>query len=137
MSINIADCSVSPYLVANDFEVGTEFPLLTIKSVTMEDVPQPNSTKKTRKAIIYFEKGSKGWAANVNCLREIGRQLGITKSIDTKWIGAKVALCIVANVRRPDGTKGNAIRIARVEPATNAPATTQPPAENAELKETK
>lgn len=137
MSINIADCSVSPYLVANDFEVGTEFPLLTIKSITMEDVPQPNSTKKTRKAIIYFEKGSKGWAANVNCLREIGKALNITKAIDTKWIGARVALKIVGDVRRPDGNRGNAIRIARVEPATNASAPTQPPAETAELKEIK
>ncbi len=124
--INISDCSVSPYLVANDFEVGTEFPALPIKSITMEDVPQPNSTKKTRKAIIYFEGGKKGWAANVNCLREIGRALGITKAIDTKWLGAKVALKIVGDVRRPDGTRGNAIRIARVEAGTTVPQFTEP-----------
>lgn len=122
MSINVSDCSVSPYLVANDFEVGTEFPLMPIQSIAMEDVPQPGSTKKTRKAIIYFVGGKKGWAANVNCLREIGRSLGITKAIDTKWIGARIALRIVGDVRRPDGQKGNAIRIARVEPATNAQA---------------
>jgi len=137
MSINLSDCSTSPYLVSNDFEVGTEFPMLAIKSVEMEDVPTPGTTKKTRKAIIYFVGGSKGWAANMGCLREIGRALGITKKIDSKWIGARIALKIVGDVRRPDGTKGNAIRIARVEPATNAPAPTQPPAENAELKEQK
>lgn len=120
MSISISDCSNSPYLVANDFEVGTEMPLLAIESISMEDVPQPGSTKKTRKAIIYFTGCKKGWAANVNCLREIGRSLGITKAIDTKWIGAKVALRIVGDVRRPDGTKGNAIRVAKVEAAPTA-----------------
>lgn len=123
--INIADCSVSPYMVANDFEVGTEFPALPIKSIAMEDVPQPGSTKKTRKAIIYFDGAKKGWAANVNCLREIGRALGITKAIDTKWIGAKVALKIVGDVRRPDGTRGNAIRVGRVEAAAS-PVFTEP-----------
>jgi hypothetical protein len=137
MSISLSDCSTSPFLVSNDFEVGTEFPLLAIKSVEMADVPTPGTTKKTRKAIIHFVGGSKGWAANMGCLREIGRALGITKNIDSKWVGARIALKIVGDVRRPDGTKGNAIRIARVEPAINAPATTQPPAENAEQKEQK
>ena len=137
MSINLSDCSVSPYLVANDFEVGTEFHAMAIKSIAIEDVPQPNSTKKTRKAIIYFEGGKKGWAANVNCLREIGRALGITKAIDTKWIGARVALKVVGDVRRPDGNRGNAIRIARVEPATNAPVSTQQPVVSDEQKEPK
>ena len=136
MSISLSDCSTSPYLVSNDFEVGTEFPLLAIKSVEMADVPTPGTTKKTRKAIIHFVGGSKGWAANMGCLREIGRALGITKNIDLKWIGARIALKIVGDVRRPDGTKGNAIRIARVEPAINTPAPIRPPAGTAELKAT-
>jgi hypothetical protein len=124
-------------MTANDYDVGTEFPLLPIERINMEEVPTPGKNKTTRKAIIYFTGAKKGWAANVNCLREIGKVLGITKAIDTKWIGAKVALRIVGDIRRPDGKTGNAIRISRVEPAMNAPAPTQTPAENAELKEPK
>jgi hypothetical protein len=124
--MNLRDVSASKYVASDDYPVGYTFPLMTIVRIAGEDVPAPGTNRKSRKAVVYFalikEKdgkttradAAKGWAANTKCLREIGKVLGTTENIDTAWIGAQVQLKVVGDVRRPDGTKGNAIRIAKV-----------------------
>jgi hypothetical protein len=114
MSINLTDLSNSPYLASDDYTVGTVLPIATVAAIKMEDVPVPNSTKKNRKAIMYFAGAKKAWCINKTEARKIAAVIGETKNIDAAWIGAKVQLCVVGDVRRPDGTKGNAFRIKQV-----------------------
>ena len=125
MSINLADFDESPYLVSDDFAVGHIFPVLTIDHIKGEAVPIPNSSKTSNKVVVYFTGCKKGWAANKKCLREIGRILGAVVDIDKHWIGASVQLKIVGDVRRPDGSRGNAIRVNGCWKKGEAPASKQ------------
>jgi hypothetical protein len=121
--VNLSDLSNSPYLASDDYKVGTIFPLLTIEAIRMEDVPAPGTTKKTAKAIMLFAGAKKGWCVNKTEARKIAKALGEDKNIERTWIGAKVALEVVGDVRRPDGTRGNAFRIHEVKPKDAMPPT--------------
>lgn len=116
MSINIIDLSNSPYIASDDFAIGTKLPPGEIVEIKMEEVPVPNSTKKNRKAIAYFKDMKRGWCINKTEARKIGRVLGSVKEIDKTWLGARLQLMVVGNVRRPDGTHGNAFRVHMVWP---------------------
>ena len=111
MSVNLSDLNDSPYLVSDEFVVGTIFPPMEIAFIKVEDVPVAGKKDKKRKAILYFKGAKKGWCANKTELRKLAQKFGSTKDIDKTWIGAKVSLVIVGDVRRPDGTRGNAIRV--------------------------
>lgn len=121
-SINLSDLSNGPYLASDDFKVGTVLPAVTIERIVIEEVPTPGSTKKSPKVVAWFKGASKGWVMNKTVGRQIARILGETKNLDTTWIGARVSLKIVGDVRRPDGTKGNAFRLENAWPAETAPA---------------
>jgi hypothetical protein len=145
MSINLSDLSDGPYLVADEFTAGTKLPasgFLTIERIAVEEVPVPNSKKKNKKGIVYFRGAKKAWCANKTELRKLGRIFGATKNIDQAWLGGRVRLVIVDNVRRPDNTYGNAIRVDEALAPGPAPAepvpqsqTTTAPAEPSAQKE--
>ncbi len=129
--MNLSDVSSSIYLASDDYPVGYVFPALAIEHIKLEEVPVPNSKRVNQKAVIYFVGAKKGWAANGKCLREIGRACGATREIEKAWVGIRVALKVVGDVRRPDGTKGNALRIADIQlPATNLADAGPKPKEN-------
>lgn len=111
MSIDLKDFNDSPYIVSDEFDVGHIFPPVEIAKIEGAEVPVPGSTRKSRKIIIYFKGAEKGWCANKTELRKLGRLFGATKGIEKAWIGAKIQLHIVGDVRRPDGTRGNALRV--------------------------
>lgn len=122
MTINLADFNDSPYLVSDEFAVGTVFPPMEISSIEGAEVPVPNSKKTNRKIVVFFKGAKKGWCANKTELRRLGKIFGATKSIEKAWIGGRVSLHIVGDVRRPDGSKGNAIRVKEAWPPTRAAA---------------
>lgn len=124
--MNLSDLSNSPYLASDDYAVGTVLPLVAIERISMEEVPVPGKATKTQKAIAYFVGVPKGWCINKNEARKIGKAVGSTANIDTTWIGVRISLKVVGDVRRPDGTRGNAFRVADVLPAIQTQ--TQPPA---------
>jgi hypothetical protein len=124
--MNVSDLSNSPYLASDDYKVGTQFPLLTIESIKMEDVPVPGKTSKTAKAVIYFAGAKKAWVVNKQEARKIAKTIGEDKAIEKTWIGARIALIVVGDVRRPDGTKGNAFRVHDVQPKESMPVASTP-----------
>lgn len=109
--MNLSDLSNSPYLASDDFAIGQTFPDLEIERIVMEEVGTPGKTAKTPKAIAYFKGRGKGWCINKTEARKIAKAVGTTTKIDTAWIGVKITLKVVGDVRRPDGTKGNAFRV--------------------------
>ena len=119
--MNLSDLSNSPYLASEDYKVGTIFPLLTIEAIRMEDVPVPGKTSKAAKAVMLFAGAKKGWVVNKTEARKIAKAIGEDKAIEKTWIGARVALEVVGDVRRPDGTKGNAFRVHEVKPKEAMP----------------
>lgn len=119
--INLSDLSTSPYLASDDYKVGTILPIVEIERIVMADVPVPNSTKKQAKAVCFFKGATKAWVMNKTVGRKIGQALGETKAIDTAWVGARIQLEVVGDVRRPDGTKGNAFRLHGAWPKGETP----------------
>ena len=112
MTINIADIAPSPYVASDDFKIGTILPPMTVESISMGQVPTPGKREKQSKAIIRFVGARKGYVLTKNVARAISRRLKIaTEGIDKEWVGIKVQLKVVGDVRRPDGTKGNAFRL--------------------------
>lgn len=110
--MNLSDLGNSPYLASDDYAIGTIMPAVVIERIQMDDVPVPNSTKKNRKGVMFFKGATKGWVINKTVARAIAKKLGgDTKAIDKTWLGATVQLVVVGDVRRPDGTKGNAFRL--------------------------
>ena len=124
--MNLADMSNSPYLASDDFKAGTIFPLLTIEAIKMEDVPVPGKTTKAAKAVVFFTGAKKSWVINRTEARKIAKAIGEDQKIEKTWIGARVALVVVGDVRRPDGTKGNAFRVHDVQPKESMPVTSTP-----------
>jgi len=112
--MNLPELTDTQYLAANDYPAGQVFPPLKI--VKIEKKPAPSG--KGQKAVIHLEKAPKPWmCSSVVTLREIGKALGQTRDIEKTWLGAFISLKVVPNIRRPDGTTGNAFRIAEVKPA--------------------
>lgn len=109
--MNVPELTDTEYLASNDYDVGTVFPLLKITKVERKKAP----AGRGEKAVIHLEKAPKPWmCSSVVTLREIGKTLGL-RNIDKEWIGAEISLKVVGDVRRPDGTKGNAFRIAEIK----------------------
>jgi hypothetical protein len=115
--VNLSDITAGEFLAANDYSVGTTFPLREIVSLQMKDVATPGKTAKQSKCVIFLNGVPKGWVVNKQVARQIGAAIGCTTSIEKGWVGARVALTIVGDVRRPDGTRGNAIRVSDIQPA--------------------
>lgn len=115
--MNLSDITAGEFLAANDYSVGTNFPLREIMRLEMKDVATPGKTQKQSKCVVFLKDVPKGWVINKQEARKVGAILGSTTSIEKAWLGAFVALTIVGDVRRPDGTRGNAIRILDVKPA--------------------
>ncbi len=115
--MNVSDLSDSPYLASDDYTVGTILPEVEIQRIEMADVPAPGTTRKQAKAVAFFKGAKKGWVINKTVARRIAAVLGETKSIERTWIGARIQLIVVGDVRRPDGTKGNAFRLHSATPA--------------------
>ena len=109
--MNLSDLSNSNLLASDDFAVGTVLPLLPIERISVEDVPRPGQTKKEPKATVWFVGCKKGWVINKTEARKMAKVIGETKNIEKTWVGVRVSLRVVGDVRRPDGTKGNAFRV--------------------------
>jgi len=58
--------------------------------------------------------------------RKIAKEIGETKNIEKTWIGATIVLQVVGDVRRPDGSRGNAFRIQSVTPKQTTSTETAP-----------
>ena len=119
--MNLSEGTASIYLASNDYKVGTIFPLREILRVEMGDVPTPGKPTKQSKMVLWLRDAPKGFIANKQCLRKIGAALGCTSNIDKGWLGALVSVEVVGDVRRPDGTRGNAFRVREIKPAAPAP----------------
>jgi hypothetical protein len=108
--INVSDLTKSDFLAANDYEVGQVWPPLEILKVEMKK--SPNGT--VEKASITLSKAPKPWMCSSNVtLREIGAAIGM-KDVEKAWPGNSIQIKIVGNIRRPDGTVGNAFRVAKI-----------------------
>lgn len=112
MSISVSDISPSPYVASDDFKIGTILPPMVVERIAIGQVPTPGKRDKQAKPVVYFSGARKGYVLTKNVARAIARRLRIaTENIDKEWIGIKVQLKVVGDVRRPDGTKGNAFRL--------------------------
>lgn len=121
--MNLDQVTASEYLAANDYKVGTIFPLSEITKIIMADIGVPGKSTKQPKCVIFLKDAPKGWVVNKQDARKIGAALDCVTSIDKGWLGAHISLKVVGDVRRPDGTRGNAFRVAEIKKsafATNA-----------------
>lgn len=120
--MKLSDLSTSPFLASDDYKAGTIMPRVVIERIKFDDVPIPNSTKKQSKAVCYFKGATKGWVMNKTVAREIAKKTGAdTSCIDRSFVGVSLQLVVVKDVRRPDGTKGNAFRLHDAWPPASAP----------------
>lgn len=117
--MDLSDVSESKYLASADYQVGTVLGPGVITKVTREPVPVPGKKEQKEKTILYVSGFTKPYAANHNVARLIGSMLGVT-DIDKTWVGCSIALRVVGDVRRPDGTKGNAFRLESASKASPA-----------------
>ena len=109
--MNVPDLTVSDYMASADYEVGTVFPLLPITKVEQKKAP----SGKGNRLVLHLEKAPKPFMISSNqVIRELGAALGM-KEVQNTWLGCKVSFKVVGNVRRPDGTRGNAFRIEATE----------------------
>ncbi len=110
--INISDMSDSPYIASADYQIGTVLPRVEIERIEMNDVPTPGKREKQSKPAVFFKGAKKGYVLTKNVARAIAAKLGITtKDIGREWVGISIQLEVVGDVRRPDGTRGNAFRL--------------------------
>lgn len=119
--MNLTDVTASEYLAANDYKVGTVFPLREIVRITMAEIGVPGKSQKQSKCVVFLKDVPKGWVINKQEARKVGQVLNCVTNIEKGWIGAALSLTIVGDVRRPDGTRGNAFRIADIKPAAQVP----------------
>lgn len=119
--MKLSDITASIYLASDDYKVGTIFPSRPIERIEMADVPVPGSAKKQAKCVIFLRDVPKGWVVNKKEARKIAAKLNCTDAIEKGWLGAQIALEVVGDVRRPDGTRGNAFRVHDCKPAAFAP----------------
>ncbi len=126
--INLSDLGNSPYIASDDYAVGTILPVVVIERIDMQEVPTAGKSKRDPKAVAWFVGARKGYVLTRNVGRAIAKKLGVAKDIGTTWVGASIQLQVVGDVRRPDGTKGNAFRLHDAWPAkaqgAQAPAVT-------------
>jgi len=124
--VNLSDITASDFLASNDYKVGTIFPARDIIRIEMKEVATPGKAEKKAKCVIFLRDVAKGWVINKQEARKIGAALQCTTNIEKGWLGATVSIVVVGDVRRPDGTRGNALRIHEVKPAA---VTTEKPKE--------
>lgn len=118
--MNLSDITDGEFLASNDYKVGTTFPLREIVKIEMKDVGIPGKPQKQSKCVVFMRDVPKGWVINKQEARKMGALLNCTTNIEKGWLGALVSLMVVGDVRRPDGTRGNALRVADVKPAVDA-----------------
>jgi len=112
VTINISDMGTSPFIASADFQIGTVLPRLEIERIDMQEVPTPGKKEKQAKPAVWFKGAKKGYVLTKNVARAIAAKLGITtKDIGATWPGISIQLEVVGDVRRPDGTRGNAFRL--------------------------
>lgn len=128
MRINLSDMSTSPYIASADFKIGTILPMLEIERIDLNDIPTPGKKEKQAKPVVWFKGAAKGYVLTKNVARAVAGKLALeTKAIDKHWPGISVQLEVVGDVRRPDGTRGNAFRLHDAKPAaTTTTNGTQP-----------
>lgn len=114
--INLSDLGNSPYLASDDYAVGTVLPAVIIERIDMQEIPTAGKSKKDAKAVAWFKGAKKGYVLTKNVGRAIAKKLGVAKDIGNAWVGASIQLQVVGDVRRPDGTRGNAFRLADAWP---------------------
>jgi len=119
--VNLSDLSTSPFLASADYKPGTLLPIYKIARVQMADVPTPGKKDKQSKATLYFHGEAKGYVMNKNVGRKIAAAIGEDKDLETTWVGASIQLSVVADVRRPDGSHGNAFVLNAAWPASADP----------------
>ena len=125
--MNLSDLSASsPFLASDDFTAGHVFPPLVVESISIQEVPTPGKKEKQPKATMFFVGAKKGWVMNKTEARKIAKEIGETKNIEKTWIGATIVLQVVGDVRRPDGSRGNAFRIQSVTPKQTTSTETAP-----------
>ena len=106
--MNVSELTESDYLNSCDYAVGTKFPPRKITQVTRKK--PPSNPKGAERLVIHLEGVPKPWMISSRVvIRTMGAKLGM-RDIDKTWIGAEVGIEVVGNVRRPDGTVGNAFR---------------------------
>jgi hypothetical protein len=121
--MNLSDISTSQFLASDDFKVDTILPAVEIERIEMQEVPTIGKKEKVKKAVIFFKGVAKGYVLNKNVGRAIAKKIGEVKNIDKTWVGASISLKVVGEVRRPDGTKGNAFRLHDAWPASSGAST--------------
>jgi hypothetical protein len=121
--MNLSDITASDFLASNDYKVGTIFPAKEIVRIEMKEVGVPGKPTKQNKCVVFLRDVPKGWVINKQEARKIGAVLGCTTNIEKGWLGASVSLIVVGDVRRPDGGRGNALRVHEVKPANEQPKT--------------
>jgi hypothetical protein len=119
--MNLTDITSTQWLASDDYEVGKTFHNLEIIKIIKEEIPVQGKREKTPKAVAYFKGATKGWVINKGEARKIAKAVGSAEKIDTEWIGTIITLKVVGDVRRPDGTKGNAFRVDQITPKATAP----------------
>jgi hypothetical protein len=118
--MNLSDITASDFLASNDYKVGTIFPAKEIVRIEMKEVGVPGKPTKQNKCVVFLRDVPKGWVINKQEARKIGAALSCTTNIEKGWLGASVSLIVVGDVRRPDGGRGNALRVHDVQPAAAA-----------------
>lgn len=100
--------STSPYIKSDDL-LDEDF-TVTIVRVTGGTVEDPKSRKKSRKALIHLKGWDKPMVCNITNARIIANDLGYGFKVSL-WVGKRITIYAEPNVRRPDGTKGPAVRV--------------------------
>jgi len=121
---DVADATSSTYLASNDFDVGHTTPPLEVLDAKLTRLPKCPKPK----AVLYLRNApeGKGWVVNDNELRKLGMIFGTVKKVKKNYVGNYISLKVVSGVRRPDGTKGNAWRIAGAWKRGEQPQATKP-----------
>jgi hypothetical protein len=90
--MKIGELTQSKFLKAADF---TEPALLTISTVTKENVAKPNEPKKER-GVMFFEERDKGLVLNATNLKRAAAACGSDDTDD--WVGKKIVCYYDENV---------------------------------------
>lgn len=123
--MKIGEAFPSKYLKASDIEELGE-PVLTIKSVRMEEVGQ--GAEKDSKPLLMFKELEKGFIANLTNCKTITKVLG-TDDTD-EWIGKKIILKAMEVEFKGDMVMS--IRVSLRKPAAPTPVKKAPAQEEEE-----
>jgi hypothetical protein len=118
MGIKRSDVFPSKYISSADVD-GREIELV-IQSVEMEDVSDGE-----QKAVVYFNKGTKGMVVNVTNWTTLEDAYGLDTD---SWIGQPVILTVERTTFKGKPTKGLRLKLPSQPPNRQAAARPRPPA---------